>query len=162
MFWSLDLPWYPMLAQCLLRGKLATMLCSEGFLFSDGRWNVPGASIPFESDDEGDYHVYQTLFIDHPKKMGVAVNPQLVVRMRIEKERFYGLIQIKDSEQTIVWWSEGANLTEPRGHYSKQEWRRPYPPIIDHATPFGSQAFYVLGGVSRPISLSLCSESLRS
>lgn len=44
-----------------------------------------GSSVPFESAVEEEHHVYQTMFFDHPKGMGVDVNSRSVIKMRIEK-----------------------------------------------------------------------------
>lgn len=46
-----------------------------------------GASIPFESGDEENHHIYEILFVDQPKGMG-AVNPCSVIRIRSKKAEF--------------------------------------------------------------------------
>lgn len=45
-----------------------------------------GTSLSLEVAADEDYHVYQTLFVDHAKGMGVLVNPRSMIQMRIEKE----------------------------------------------------------------------------
>lgn len=46
---------------------------------------ILGACIPFESADEQDHHVNQTLFNDHPKGLGIPKDPRSVLRMGIER-----------------------------------------------------------------------------
>lgn len=46
---------------------------------------------PFESMEE-DYHAYQTLFGDHPKGEGIAINPRSVLGYILRKLRRHGRI----------------------------------------------------------------------
>lgn len=51
-----------------------------------------GASIPSESVDEEDHHVYEALFVDHPEERVVLVNPRSMTKIKTEKGRSCGLI----------------------------------------------------------------------
>lgn len=46
---------------------------------------LPGASTPFESSNDYDNRMNQTLFDNHPEGVGVLVSPRLLLRKRIEK-----------------------------------------------------------------------------